>query len=331
MLKFLGASMSIDIGSDSIRLSIEERDDIWSERSVIALYKKTDGKEAVLATGLDALDMWERVPTTIDVIFPFAKGSIFDVEAGLKLLRHVFVEVQGRLLWISPKIRAAIHHSASDAEKARYCQLLLQSGAKKVSLVDRSFAAALGAGIPVDEACGYMIVNIGASTTEISVLALERVAHFSRVHVGGNMMNNAIISYLNKKYGVDTSFFEAERLKREHIQAVYKKDETQTIWVMGKDTNTGLPKRVEIPLWHISRSIGPTIRLIANAVQGVLDKLPPELSSDIMRTGIVLVGGGANLQGLSTAISIVTQHPVVVPDEPEDCVILGMWTSPVIA
>ena len=115
-------------------------------------------------------------------------------------LRHIFVEVQGRLLWISPKLRVAIHHNASQGEKDGYRQLMLKSGAKKVSLVDRSFAAAMGAGIPVDEACGYMVVNIGASTTEISVLALDRVAHFSRIHVGGDMMNKAICSYLEKKY-----------------------------------------------------------------------------------------------------------------------------------
>ena len=144
-------------------------------------------------------------------------------------------------------------------------------------------------------------------------------------------MNKAICSYLEKKYEIVISYFEAERLKCDHIQAVYKKDDTQIAWVMGKDLQTGLPKRLEIPLWNISRSVGPTIRLIANAIQGVLDKLPPELSSDIMRTGIVLVGGGANLRGLSAAISIVTQHPVVVPDEPEDCVIMGMWSSPVLA
>ena len=331
MLKFLGASMSIDIGSDSIRISVEEQNDIWSERSVIAMYKRTDGKESVLATGIDALDMWQRVPSDIDVVFPFSSGGISDLEAGLQLLRHIFVEVQGRLLWISPRIRVAIHHSASQRDKERYCQLLLKSGAKKVSLVNRSFAAAMGAGVPVDEACGYMTVNIGASTTEISVLALDRVTHFSRIHVGGNMMNKAICSYLKKKYQITISYFEAERLKCDRIQAVYKKDAAQLVWVMGKDTQTGLPKRLEIPLWHISRSVGPTIRLIANSIQGVLDKLPPELSSDIMRTGIVLVGGGANLQGLSAAISIVTQHPVVVPDDPEDCVIMGMWSSPILA
>lgn len=330
MLKFLGASMSIDIGSDSIRISVEDQNDIWSERSVIAMYKRTDGKESVLATGIDALDMWQRVPEDIDVVFPFSSGGISNLEAGLQLLRHIFVEVQGRLLWISPKLRVAIHHNASQGEKDGYRQLMLKSGAKKVSLVDRSFAAAMGAGIPVDEACGYMVVNIGASTTEISVLALDRVAHFSRIHVGGDMMNKAICSYLEKKYKISLSYFEAERLKCTHIQAVYKKDE-QSVWVMGKDTENGLPKRLEIPLWHISRSVGPTIRLIANAIQGVLDKLPPELSSDIMRTGIVLVGGGAKVQGLSAAISIVTQHPVVVPDDPEDCVIMGMWSSPILA
>ena len=208
MLKFLGASMSIDIGSNSIRISVEDQNDIWSERSVIAMYKRTDGKESVLATGIDALDMWQRVPSDIDVVFPFSSGGISDLEAGLQLLRHIFVEVQGRLLWISPKIRVAIHHSATKVDRERYSHLLLKSGAKKVSLVNRSFAAAMGAGIPVDEACGYMVVNIGASTTEISVLALDRVAHFSRIHVGGDMMNKAICSYLEKKYSVTVSHFD---------------------------------------------------------------------------------------------------------------------------
>jgi rod shape-determining protein MreB len=330
MLKFLGASMSIDIGSAHIRLSLEDRDDVWIERSVIALYK-SQGEESVLATGEDAVAMDDRVPESITVYHPFSSGKISNFDAALQLLRHFLIEVQGRLLWIAPKIRVAIHHNATKEERENYRQLLLQSGAKKVLLVNRSFACALGANIPVDEACGYMVVDIGAATTEISVLALDRVAHFARIHVGGMMINKAIASFLEKKYGVLISHFEAERIKCNHIQAVYKKNNEERIWVMGKDVLQGIPKQVEIPIWLLSRSIGPTIRLIANAIQGVLDKLPPELSSDIMRTGIVLVGGGASLNGLSSAISIVTQHPVVVPDEPEDCGIWGIWKSPLIA
>ena len=328
MLKFLGASMAIDIGSSQIRFSVEDRDELWSEESVIAIYRVSDTEESVIATGADALEMEDRVSENLVVFHPFAFGKISHFDQALLLLRHFLIEVQGRLLWIAPKIRVAIHHNATTEEKQKLVELLLKSGAKKVVLVDRSFAAAHGADVPVDEACGYMVVNIGASTTEISVLALDRVAHFSRLHVGSIMINKAIMSFLEKKFGIEISTFEAERIKKEHIQAVYRKNDAQQIWVMGKDSLSGVPKQEEVPVWLLSRSIGPTIRLIANAIQGVLDKLPPELSADIMRTGLVLVGGGAKLQGLASAISIVTQHPVVVPDEPEDCVLWGTWKSP---
>jgi len=200
MFKFLRASMSIDIGSDFIRMFTEDQENVWSERSVIAIYTDQNGNETVLATGKDALDMEDRVPKNIIVYRPFMGGKIEHFNAALLLIRHMIIEIQGRLLWMAPKVRVALHHDASLEEKKSYTDLLTKSGMKQVTMVNRSFASAIGADVPIDEACGYMVVNIGACATEISVIALERVAFFNRIHIGGRMIDKAIISYLEKKH-----------------------------------------------------------------------------------------------------------------------------------
>ena len=328
MFRFLNTSMCVELGHSCVRIAHPEHHNIWWDRSVIALYQNPQGNPSVLATGKDALEMQERVPKSIEIVHPFSEGVIQDFNAALLLLRHLMVEVQGRLLWMAPKVRMALHHDATKEEKQHYRSLLLKSGAQKVVLVDRSFAAAIGADIPTTEACGYMIVDIGATTTEISVLAFERVAQFSRIKIGGSAINVALMNYIAKHHQLEISVFEAERVKCEVIEAVYRKNDPKIVTIFGKNKQTGFPLRKEVSVWRLSRSIGPTIRLIANAIQSVLFKLPPELSADVMRNGIVLIGGGALLKELSQAISIVTQHPVIVPDRPQECVIRGVWHSP---
>ncbi len=323
MFGFLSSSMAIDIGSSHIRFAVERGSALREEASAIAIYQRGDGSTQVIATGQDALDMDGRAPPEIQVYYPIRDGQIKDFDKALLLLRHLMVEIQGRLLWLSPKVHLTIPHDANEATRKQYTRLLLGSGAKSVNLIDRAIASAVGAEIPIDEACGYMMVNLGGGVTETAVAALGEIVYYSRLQIGGGSLNHAIIQYLQKKYQLLISYFEAEHIKCTHGHAVFKRSNTATITVRGKDMVSQLPKQITIYQRELTRAMGPTIQLIANSIRSTIEKLPPELATDILRTGIVLLGAGAKLKVIDTALAMVTQHPVIIPDEPEWAPIFG--------
>ena len=308
--------LGIDLGTSRVRIALEGRGIVLDEPSVIAINSKT---KAIIAVGTEADQMMEREPDTITVIHPMQNGVISDYDCAEKML-YLFLRKVCRRHVFKPRAAISIPASVTEVEERSIVQATAAVGVRKTILVQSYIAAALGAECNIVSSHGFMVVDIGAGTTEIATLSLGGPAAYTSIRVGGDMMDEAIIRGVYKKYNFVISKKMAERLKMEIGSAVPCESVMEA---KGRDVVSGLPGTVEISSASILEWISDVLEDIHQAVQSILEQTPPEMSADILSDGAILTGGLSKLHGLDTYLKQQTGVPFYLAENPENCVALG--------
>ncbi|HEV8716701.1 MAG TPA: rod shape-determining protein [Candidatus Binatia bacterium] len=318
----LSDDLAIDLGTANTLIYVKGQGIVCNESSVVAVQKDFRGSRRVLAVGIEAKKMLGRTPGNIVAIRPLKDGVIADFETTEAMLRYFIHKVHNRRALVRPRIVICVPNGITEVEKRAVKESAESAGAREVSLMDEPMAAAIGAGLPVTEPVGNMIVDIGGGTTEVAVISLAGIVFSRSVRVGGDKMDEAIIQYIKRKYNLLIGERTAELIKIT-IGSAYPGDEIQTMQIKGRDLVAGVPKTVELSDEEIRDSLLEPINQIVEAVRVALERTPPELASDIVDKGIVLAGGGALLRNLDVLLREETGLPVMVADDPLTAVVMG--------
>lgn len=313
--------MGIDLGTANTLVFVKGKGVVVREPSVIAI--RTDTK-TIEAVGNAAKNMIGRTPGNIVAIRPMKDGVIADFETTATMMRYFIQQAQKSkgLLARRPNVMVCVPSGITSVEKRAVEDATRQAGAKEAFTIEEPFAAAIGADLPVWEPTGSMVVDIGGGTTEVAIISLGGIVASRSVRVAGDEMDEAIAQYIKKKFNLMIGERTSEMLKME-IGSAIDTGENESMEIRGRDLLTGLPKTIEVTLREIAESLSETVRSIVDAVKITLEQSPPELAADIMDRGIVLTGGGALLRNLDKLLSDETGMPVIVAENPLDCVALG--------
>jgi rod shape-determining protein MreB len=318
-LSFLSSDLAIDLGTANTLVYAKGKGVVVSEPSIVAINRVTGKVEAV---GKDAKEMLGRTPGNIVAIRPMKDGVIADFEITEKMLSHFIRRAHNRNTLVRPRIIIGIPSEVTQVEKRAVRDSALKAKASEVYLVDQAMAAAIGAGLPITEPSGNMVVDIGGGTTDIAVISLAGIVYSKSVRVAGNEMDEAIIQYIKKKYNLLIGERTAEQIKLE-LGSAFPLDEPITMEIKGRDLIEGIPKTLTITDAEIREALAEPISIIVNAVRVALERTPPELSADIVDRGIVLTGGGSLLKNLDKLLREETSLPVSVAEDPLSSVVLG--------
>ena len=319
---FFSSDLSIDLGTANTLIYVREKGIVLNEPSVVAIRQHL-GQKIVEAVGVDAKRMLGRTPGNITAIRPLKDGVITDFQVTEKMLQHFIKKVHSKsLVPPSPRVLICVPCMATEVEKRAIKESAYSAGAREVFLIEEPMAAAIGAGLPVEEAVGSMVVDIGGGTTEIAILSLNGVVFSDSVRIGGDRFDEAIVNFVRRKYGSVIGDTTAERIKME-IGAAYLAKEVREIDVRGRNLAEGVPKSFTLTSDEILEALQEPLAGIVQAVKRVLEQSPPELASDIAETGVVLTGGGALLRDLDRLLTHETGLPVILSEEPLTCVARG--------
>lgn len=323
LLGFLSSDIAIDLGTANTVVYVKGKGIFLNEPSVVAI-ANVRGKMQVLAVGEEAKSMVGRTPGNIQAIRPLRDGVIADFEVAEEMIKHFIRKVHRRSSFVSPRVIICVPSGSTAVERRAIQESAESAGARRVFLIEEPMAAAIGAGLPVTEPTGSMIVDIGGGTTEVAVLSLGGIVYARSVRVGGDKMDEAIISYIRRNYNLLVGESSAERIKKEIGAACAPEDGPgKTIEIKGRDLMYGVPKEITISEKDIAESLQEPVMAIVEAVKVALEHTAPELSADIVDKGIVLTGGGAMLARLGDVLRNATGLPVTVADEPLFCVAKG--------
>ena len=319
----LSADMAIDLGTANTLVYVKGRGIVLNEPSVVAI-ANVKGKKQVLAVGDEAKMMLGRTPGYIQAIRPLRDGVIADFEVAEEMIKHFIRKVHNRRSFASPQIIVCVPSGSTAVERRAIQESAESAGARRVFLIEEPMAAAIGAGLPVSEPTGSMVVDIGGGTTEVAVLALGGIVYSRSVRVGGDKMDEAIIAYIRRNHNLLVGEGSAERIKKEIGSACMPEDgEGRIMEIKGRDLMNGVPKEIVISERQISESLAEPVGSIVEAVKVALEHTAPELAADIVDKGIVLTGGGAMLANMDTVLRQATGLPVSVAEDPLLCVALG--------
>ena len=323
LLGFMSADMAIDLGTANSLVYVQGRGIVLAEPSVVAI-ADVRGKKQVVAVGEEAKQMLGRTPGYITASRPLRDGVIADFEVAEEMIKHFIRKVHNRRGFASPLIIVCVPSGSTAVERRAIQESAESAGARRVALIEEPMAAAIGAGLPVTEPSGSMVVDIGGGTTEVAIISLGGIVYSRSVRVGGDKMDEAIISYMRRNHNLLIGETTAERIKKEIGTARAPADgEGLSIEVKGRDLMQGVPREVRISEKQASDALSEPVGQIVDAVKMALEATPPELASDIADKGIMLTGGGALLRGLDAEIRDHTGLPVTVADDPLSCVALG--------
>jgi len=311
--------IGIDLGTATTLVYVQGKGIVLREPSVVAM--RTDSK-AILAVGEEAKKMVGRTPGNIIAIRPMRDGVIADFYITKAMLDHFISKVNPRKGLFRPRVIVGIPSGVTEVEKRAVIEAALQAGAKEAHTVEEPMAAAIGAGLPVEEPTGSMVVDIGGGTTDVAVISLGGIVTSKSLRVGGDEMDEAIINYIKREYNLMIGERTAEEIKIQ-IGSAFPKPKEETMDIRGRDLVSGLPKTLKITSTEILEALKDPISSIIEAIKMTLEKTPPELAADIMDRGIMLTGGGALLSGIDKLIREETGMPVQIADQPTDCVALG--------
>ena len=314
--------LAIDLGTANTLIYVRGKGIVANEPSVVAVQKDDSGRKKVLAVGKEAKQMLGRTPGNIMAIRPLRDGVIADFEVTEAMLRYFIEKVHNRKMLIRPRMVIGIPSGITQVEKRAVRDSAISAGAKEVYLIEEPMAAAIGAGLPITEASGNMIVDIGGGTTEVAIISLSGIVYSLSTRVGGDKMDEAIIQYIKRKYNLLIGERTAEVIKIT-IGNAYPENEIRTLEVKGRDLVTGIPKTADVTSEEIRDALGEPINAIVQAVKVALERTPPELGADIVDKGIVLAGGGALLKGLDTLLREETGLPIIIADDPLTAVVMG--------
>ena len=323
LLGLFSANMAIDLGTANTLVYVEGRGVVLDQPSVVAIgqYK---GRKKVIAVGDQAKQMMGRTPGSIETIRPLRDGVIADFEVAEEMIKHFIRQVHNRRGFASPQIVICVPFGSTAVERRAIQESAESAGARRVFLIEEPMAAAIGAGLPVTEPTGSMVVDIGGGTTEVAVLSLGDIAYASSVRIGGDKMDDAIIAYIRRHHNLLIGEASAEAIKKELGSAIMPTgpDERQ-MPIKGRDLLNGAPKEILITESQIAEALADPVAQIIEAVKAALENTAPELAADIVDRGIVLTGGGGLLANIDKEIRNATDLPVSVAEEPLFCVALG--------
>ena len=314
--------LAIDLGTATTLIYVKGKGIVSCEPSVVAVSRDGRGGKRVLAVGREAKEMLGRTPGTIQAVRPLRDGVIADFEITETMLRYFIDKATTRRTLVKPRIIICVPFGITEVEKRAVKESAEGAGAREVYLIEEPMAAAIGAGLPITEPSGNMVVDIGGGTTEVAVISLSGIVYSQSVRVGGDKMDEAIIAYLKRKYNLAIGEQTAERIKIT-IGNAYPLDQVQTAEVKGRDMVAGIPKTVIVNSDEIREALTEPTNAIVEAVLLALERTPPELAADIVDKGIVLTGGGALLRNLDVRLREETLLPVMVCDDPISAVVLG--------
>src|SRR5512143_1454443 len=320
---FLSADMAIDLGTANTLVYVRGRGIVLNEPSVVAIVEYK-GRKQVLAVGEDAKMMLGRTPGNIHAIRPLRDGVIADFEVAEEMIKYFIRKVHNRRSFATPLVIVCVPSGSTAVERRAIQESAEQAGARRVFLIEEPMAAAIGAGLPVTEPTGSMIVDIGGGTTEVAVLCLGGIVYAKSVRVGGDKMDESVIAYIRRNHNLLIGEGSAERIKKEIGSAAPPEDgEGRVMEIKGRDLMNGVPKELVISERQIAESLTEPVSAIVEAVKVALEHTAPELAADIVDKGIVLTGGGALLSNLDYVLRHATGLPVSIADDPLSCVALG--------
>ena len=312
--------MAIDLGTANTLVVAKGKGVVLNEPSVVAIINE-NGKKTVLAVGDEAKTMLGRTPGNIQAIRPLRDGVIADFIVTEEMIKHFIKKVHLNNTFANPRILICVPTGSTPVERKAIQDSALAAGARRVQLIEEPIAAAIGAGLPISEATGSMIVDIGGGTTEIAVMSLGGVVFSKSLRVAGDAMDGAIINYMRKKFNLLIGESTAEKIKKEIGTAI---PTSNNIFLMkGRDIRTGTPKEISLIEEDACEALTPILNQMLSAIKEALESTPPELSADLVDMGLVLTGGGALLKNIDKLISKDTGLPVTIADNPLECVALG--------
>ncbi len=317
---FFSNDMAIDLGTANTLVYVRGEGIVLNEPSIVAIHQADN---SVLAVGKEAKAMLGRTPGNIVAIRPLKDGVIADFDVTEKMLGYFIRRVHKRRALVRPRIVIGVPSGITQVEKRAVRDSAMQAGAREVYLIEEPMAAAIGAGMPITEPGGNMIVDIGGGTTEVAVISLSGIVYSRSVRIAGDEMDEAIVQYIRKNYNLLVGERRAEEIKIRLGSAYPMSGERRTMEVKGRDLIDGIPKTIVIGDDEIRESLREPIVTIVDAVRTALERTPPELAADIVDKGIVLTGGGALLKGLDQLLRQETNLPITVAEDPLSCVALG--------
>ena len=312
--------MAIDLGTSSTLVYVLGKGIVLNEPSVVAIEKNSN---KILAVGGEAKRMVGRTPGNIVAIRPMKEGVIADFEMAERMLRHFITKVHHRSTFVRPRIIIGVPSRITQVEQRAVKESAELAGAREVYLIEEPVAAAIGAGLPITEPSGNMVVDIGGGTTDIAVISLGGIVYSESVKVAGDQMDSAIINHMKREYSLLIGEHMAERVKFE-IGSAYPLPEKAQMMVKGRDLISGIPRTIVVEDTEIREALQESISTIVSALKVALENTPPELAGDIIDRGIVLTGGGSLLKGLDARLRDETALPIVTVDDPLTSVVLGV-------
>jgi rod shape-determining protein MreB len=312
--------MAIDLGTANTLVVLKEKGVVLNEPSVVAIVNEM-GKRTVLAVGDEAKTMLGRTPGNIQAIRPLRDGVIADFIVTEEMIKHFIKKVHIKNTFANPRILICVPTGSTPVERKAIQDSALAAGARRVQLIEEPIAAAIGAGLPISEATGSMIVDIGGGTTEIAVMSLGGVVFSKSLRIAGDAMDGAIINYMRKKFNLLIGESTAEKIKKEIGTAI---PTTNNVFLMkGRDIRAGTPKEISLTEEDACEALMPILNQMLAAIKEALESTPPELAADLVDMGLVLTGGGALLKNIDKLISKDTGLPVTIADNPLECVAIG--------
>jgi len=316
------SDISIDLGTANTLIYVREKGIVLNEPSVVAL-RHENGQKRVAAVGLEAKRMLGRTPGNISAIRPLKDGVIADFFVTEKMLQHFIHKVhENKFLRPSPRVLVCVPCGSTQVERRAIRESAMGAGAREVYLIEEPMAAALGAGMPVEEASGSMVVDIGGGTTEVAIISLSGIVYNQSVRIGGDRFDDAIVSYVRRNYGTLIGETTAERIKHS-IGSAFPGSEVNEIEVRGRNLAEGVPRSFTLNSNEILEALQEPLSGIVGAVLAALEQAPPELASDIAERGMVLTGGGSLLRDLDRLFMEETGLPVIIAEDPLTCVARG--------
>ena len=312
--------MAIDLGTANTLVYVKGQGIVLNEPSVVAIIDDK-GKKSVLAVGDEAKTMLGRTPGNISAVRPLRDGVIADFVVTEEMIKHFIKKVHKKRAFANPRVIIAVPTGSTPVERKAIQDSALAAGARSVQLIEESIAAAIGAGLPISDATGSMVVDIGGGTTEIAIMSLGGVVYANSMRVAGDAMDKSIIAYMRKQFNLLVGEASAEKIKKEIGTALPTSGNTYLM--KGRDIRSGTPKEIALKEEDTAEALRPVLNQIVAGIKDALEKTPPELSADLVDMGLVLTGGGALLKNIDKLITKETGLPVVIAEDPLSCVVIG--------
>jgi rod shape-determining protein MreB len=315
--------LAIDLGTCNTLVYVKGKGIVSNEPSIVAVYRGPRGNQKILAIGEEAKNMLGRTPGNIIPIRPMKDGVIADFEVTEQMLRHFIFKAHNRRTFVRPRVVVCVPSGVTPVERRAVKESALSAGAREVFLIEEPMAAAIGAGLPIREATGNMILDIGGGTTEVAVISMGGIVTTNSIRVAGDKMDDAIVQYVKRRYNLFIGERTAEQVKITLGNAFPGDEDGASMEVKGRDVVSGIPKTLELTADEVKEALTEPLNSIVNVVRITLERTPPELASDIVDKGIVMTGGGALLKNIDVMLRNAVNLPITIVDDPLSTVVMG--------